>query len=185
MTVCPVWSESSLCTLWVAKDPSFFMQTAKTLIRLGGCPGWSESSLGAHAILLVLSWGGSYPFATSFSSLMSHTYLVHFSSLCEICRVVNSLRSWHDFLSAHEEVVRVGPFHVVSVWHCVEGSYWQGKLVKHEEVCVILENKMSRDMTKPTKWVCAQQTQINLGIHPVWSGSLLSAWRKLRSLATH
>ena len=32
---------------------------ANTLIRLGGCPGWSESSLGAHAILLVLSWGGS------------------------------------------------------------------------------------------------------------------------------
>ena len=36
------------------------MRTAKTLIRLGGCPGWSESSLGAHAILLVLSWGGSF-----------------------------------------------------------------------------------------------------------------------------
>ena len=32
------------------------MRTAKTLIRLGGCPGWSESSLGAHAMLLVLSW---------------------------------------------------------------------------------------------------------------------------------
>ena len=33
----------------------------KILIRLGGCgcPGWSESSLGAHAILLVLSWAGS------------------------------------------------------------------------------------------------------------------------------
>ena len=24
------------------------MRTAKTLIRLGGCPGWSESSLGAQ-----------------------------------------------------------------------------------------------------------------------------------------
>ena len=36
------------------------MQTAKTLIRLGGHPGWSESSLGTRAILLVLSWGGSY-----------------------------------------------------------------------------------------------------------------------------
>ena len=35
------------------------MRTAKTLIRLGGCPGWSESSLGAHTILLVLSWDGS------------------------------------------------------------------------------------------------------------------------------
>ena len=38
---------------------AFFMQTAKTLIRLGGCPGWSESSLGTQFILLVLSWGGS------------------------------------------------------------------------------------------------------------------------------
>ena len=36
------------------------MRTAKTLIRLGGCPGCLESSLGAHAILLVLSRGGSY-----------------------------------------------------------------------------------------------------------------------------
>ena len=35
------------------------MWTVKILIRLGGCPGWSEFSLGAHAILLVLSWGGS------------------------------------------------------------------------------------------------------------------------------
>ena len=36
------------------------MRTAKTLIRQGGYPGWSESSLGAHATLLVLSWVGSY-----------------------------------------------------------------------------------------------------------------------------
>ena len=34
------------------------MRTAKT-DRLGGCPGWSESSLAAKAILLVLSLGGS------------------------------------------------------------------------------------------------------------------------------
>ena len=33
------------------------MRTVKTLIRLGRCPGWSESSLGTHAIL---SGGGSY-----------------------------------------------------------------------------------------------------------------------------
>ena len=36
------------------------MRTAKTLIRLGGCPGWSESSLGAQVSLLVLSRGGSF-----------------------------------------------------------------------------------------------------------------------------
>ena len=34
-------------------------RTAKTLIRLGGCPGWSEFSLGTQVILLLLSWGGS------------------------------------------------------------------------------------------------------------------------------
>ena len=38
------------------RTQAFFMQTAKTLIRLGRCSGWSESSLGAHA---VLTWGGS------------------------------------------------------------------------------------------------------------------------------
>ena len=32
----PVWSESLLCALWVAKGS-------------GGCPGWSESSLGAQS----------------------------------------------------------------------------------------------------------------------------------------
>ena len=31
---------------------------AKTLIRLGGCWGWSESLLDAQVILLVLSWDG-------------------------------------------------------------------------------------------------------------------------------
>ena len=32
----------------------------RRLIRLGGCPRWSESLLGAQAILLILSWGGYF-----------------------------------------------------------------------------------------------------------------------------
>ena len=54
---------------------------AKTQIRLGGCPGWSESSLGAHAILLVLSRSGSISFSsipTGIGSLATHTH----SNLC-------------------------------------------------------------------------------------------------------
>ena len=31
------------------RTQAFFMWTAKTLIRLGGCPGWSESLLGTHS----------------------------------------------------------------------------------------------------------------------------------------
>ena len=33
---------------WVLSYP--LSATAKTLIRLGGCPGWSESSMGAHSV---------------------------------------------------------------------------------------------------------------------------------------
>ena len=57
LDISPVWLESSLCAHWVAKDPRFLHADS-------GCPGWSESSLGANAILLVLSWGGSYVWST-------------------------------------------------------------------------------------------------------------------------
>ena len=39
---------------------SYPVSAQRGLIRLGGCPGWSESSLGAQVILLVLSCAGSY-----------------------------------------------------------------------------------------------------------------------------
>ena len=48
----PVWSESSLCAQWVAKDPSFLHvdseDPAKTQINLGICLVWSESLLCAQ-----------------------------------------------------------------------------------------------------------------------------------------
>ena len=58
--MCAQRSESSL-SAWrkLGSLATHIERTAKTLIRLGGCPGWSESSLGAHTILLDLSWGGS------------------------------------------------------------------------------------------------------------------------------
>ena len=40
-------------------------------------------------------------------------------------------------------------------------------------------DKTNKMTVRPAK------TQISLVIHPVWSASSLSAWRKLRSLATH
>ena len=50
---------------WVLSYP---LSTQRRLIRLGRCTGWSESSLGAQVILLVLSWGGSYILTTSSSA---------------------------------------------------------------------------------------------------------------------
>ena len=39
-----------LIRVFAVRSHSFFMQTAKTLIRLGGCPGWFESSLGVQVM---------------------------------------------------------------------------------------------------------------------------------------
>ena len=52
-------------------------RTAKTLIRLGGCPGWSKSSLGTKVILLVLLWGGSKCFFLE-STYAAHIHFITF-----------------------------------------------------------------------------------------------------------
>ena len=45
---------------------------------------------------------------------------------------------------------------------------------------------LSLRTTKPTKWyVRPAKTQISLGIRPVWSEALQSAWRNLGCLSTH
>ena len=50
----------------------------------------------------------------------------------------------------------------------------------------VVKREMSRPMTKPTTWhVRPANTQISLGIRPVWSESSLCAWRNLEFLATH
>ena len=45
--------------------------------------------------------------------------------------------------------------------------------------------ELSRDMTKPTKWVCAQRRPRSAWTSAQSDQSSLSAWRNLRSLATH
>ena len=75
-----VWSNVSMRmtqllghVLWVPKSASPFgprhdktnkmrVHPAKTQISLGGCLGWSESSLGAHSLCWVLSCRGSFIF---------------------------------------------------------------------------------------------------------------------------
>ena len=63
--ICPVWSVFAVCSMdnlgpKLSSCGQWRLWSDCGLIRLGGCPGWSESSLGALVILLVLSCGGSY-----------------------------------------------------------------------------------------------------------------------------
>ena len=56
----PVWSRVFAVRMKKAWVLSYPLGTQWRLIRLGRCPGWSESSLSTHAVLLVLSCCGSY-----------------------------------------------------------------------------------------------------------------------------
>ena len=50
--------QSWLCALWVAKDPKLNSCRQQRMIRLGWCPGWSESFAGrtGHFVMLWLKW---------------------------------------------------------------------------------------------------------------------------------
>ena len=67
----------------------------------GGCPGWSQTSLGAKVILLVLSWGGSFYFVSLASKILISVILRSFISW-------NSLRKW-GFLCIHARIC-LSPF---------------------------------------------------------------------------
>ena len=53
---------------------------SEILIRLGGCPGWSETSLGTKVILFVLS-GGSKCFFLE-STYAAHIHFITFFTFC-------------------------------------------------------------------------------------------------------
>ena len=56
----PVWSESSLCAKWVAKDPMFLQADSEYSDQTGRRLIWVFA--GRTATLLVLSWGSSHWF---------------------------------------------------------------------------------------------------------------------------
>ena len=58
----PVWSESSLCAQWVAKDPSFLHADDEDSDQPGQIPRLIWVFIGHTATLLVLSCHGSYLF---------------------------------------------------------------------------------------------------------------------------
>ena len=90
--------QSSLCAQRVAKGPS--IRTGKTLIRLGGCPGWSESSLGTQAILLFLPWCGSI---FSFQAHIHH--YTHIDGM-EVSDFAESLESLNSIIKEYSDLER-------------------------------------------------------------------------------
>ena len=68
--ICPVWSESSLCAQWVAKDLSFLHADSEDSDQTGRMPRLIWVFVGRTLILLVLSCRGSiWLFMPTYSSL--------------------------------------------------------------------------------------------------------------------
>ena len=67
--------------IWVAKDPNFLQVDSKGTDQtgLGGCPGWSEPSLGTQVILLDLLYCSSFLSYFTVGRKCSHG-LLYFSS---------------------------------------------------------------------------------------------------------
>ena len=74
----PVWSESSLCAQRVAKDPSFLQADSEDAVQTGRMPRLIWVFAGRKAILLVLSWGGSYVSMSTFYRKQPAVLFVYF-----------------------------------------------------------------------------------------------------------
>ena len=78
----PVWSVFAvrMKKAWVLSDP---LSAQRRLIRLGGCPGWSESSLGAQS----LCWF-CHNAAQIYRWCSTRTYQIIAKSFCRIVQYI-------------------------------------------------------------------------------------------------
>ena len=114
----PVWSASSLCTQWVAKDPRFLHADGMTLIRLGGCPGWSVFS-GCTApfdgfVMQRLIW----------EILYNELALYPITKSCDVIKLMSNCNTW-DSYGKSISVFFIKLLHeiyehlCIFQWHCV------------------------------------------------------------------
>ena len=82
-----------------------------------GRPGWSESSLGAKIILLVLSWGGSFFFSQWQSELVTIPFKYMQPRSLSSCTLPSVERPWIQWTSVHGQcppgILEQGSMHSV------------------------------------------------------------------------
>ena len=73
-------------------------------------------------------------------------YTAFCSTFCKYDRVMNSLGTWSDFFSSHEDVVGACPLWVISTQHRIERPRLNGITMKHIEICLelLLDNLSQR-----------------------------------------
>ena len=130
---------------------------AKTPIRLGGCSGWSESSLSAQVILLVLSCCGSCDSSRSGQTKnKTFVYIIYLNGRLTSDWPLPTPMAREPRTSCHI-LSLPGLSSLDHQYHSdthLEENFSRLEFASYR--CLNIHLHMSRDMTKPTKWVCAQ-----------------------------
>ena len=145
------------------------MQTAKTLIRLGGCLGWSESSLGTHATLLVLSWVSSNVSVTTTSWVQDLWFI--FSSEKTGGEIDYKTLSW--VWGADEKFVRGSLFGITGLCRVMPNSE------PERRIFLSAPNNHDRFFFLHTFWSPAFDFNIGVAINESHSYTLTSAILKV------
>ena len=80
----PVWSESSLCTQWVAKDPSFLHADSEDSDQTGRMSRLIWVFAGRTVTLLVLSCRGSCVYVSNFKEVVNNETLWLFNRVARV-----------------------------------------------------------------------------------------------------
>ena len=89
------------------------MRTAKTLIRLGGCLGWSESSLGAEVVLLVWSYRRRLIYSAKIKSIQEIFSMLDWTRMKVHCC---PMHVWKHGLSHYLAMWQGRPFWILCQW---------------------------------------------------------------------
>ena len=117
LVIRPVWSESSLCAHWVAKDPRFLHADGEDSDQIGRMPRLIWVFAGRTVTFLVLSCGGSFHVFFCLLQLFDTLWsLLHYLSemfmMCNqrhIC-YTNSALQKYTFLSVlHRNILTQNP----------------------------------------------------------------------------
>ena len=161
----PVWSETSLSAWRKLGSSVTHWAHSKDSDQTGWMPRLIWVFAGRTVILLVLSWGGSN---------LKHTKVKTARAIV----FINNVWVFVGFEIKHKPTVKLS-FETYRYELTVQTQIRKEQPPRGYTVCEPWHEKTNKMTVHPAK------TQISLGIRPVWSESLLSAWWKLWPLATH
>ena len=119
----PVWSESSLCAQWLAKDPSFLHADSEDSDQTGWMPRLIWVFAGRTLILLVLTCHGSFylpniPAELTYQKVFKHLYTTCFHHT-------------HNCFVSLEPSINISMFH--SEWRAIVYTDWVTNLYHLQE----------------------------------------------------